>query len=161
MCFLSESSVSKFIIRGSSSRFNRSLVLREDADDDVFTFRNDGRCFRHKPGRSASRARLPSASPRRSVTNTAAALGVTPPAGLRPRDQRLHVIGLTSAAATPTLSPALKARFRFSACDKRDGSRITQNLNHINLKMIRLKKNKKQNTLCAGFRSWYAIRSGR
>lgn len=38
--------------------------------ENVFTFQNEGRCFRHKPGRSASRARLPSASPQLSVTHS-------------------------------------------------------------------------------------------
>lgn len=55
---------------------NHSLVLQlqsheEEAEDDrVFTFQNEGKCFRHKPGCSASRARLASAPPRLSAAHS-------------------------------------------------------------------------------------------
>lgn len=83
-----------------------------------FTSQSDEKCFPHKPGPSASRARLPSASPPPSVTNIR-----EPLAGFR---QLLKIqLGmsdvcclnrLTSVAVIPTLSPVLNARSKFSLC---------------------------------------------
>lgn len=83
------------------------------------TSQSDGKCFPHKPGPSASRAHLPSASPPQSVTgkhwkNTDSSQA-TPGIHLRMSDvYRLNC--LTSVAVIPTLSPPLNARSKFSFC---------------------------------------------
>lgn len=86
-----------------------------------FTSQSDGKCFRRNPGPSASRARLPWASPPPSVTQLTWRLEEHTSFKQFSKWARSEscVKHLTSEAEIPTLAPVLKARSRFSFCENK------------------------------------------
>lgn len=151
------------------------------------TSQSGGKCFLHKPGPSASRARLPSASPPPSVTGKHWRNDSSyAPSGIHLRmSDPCRLNRLTSVAVIPTLSPALNAKSKFSFCESiltqfqyriQEPNEMNPFLTHIVLLIITFEKKKpinlfvfhllflkknRHNTLCSGLSESYGMSAGR